>query len=126
MAIEKILTEKAPKAIGPYSQAIVFGNLVFCSGQAAIVPETGHLIEGGIAEQTEQVCKNLQAVLEASGSSLDNVLKTTVFLKNIDDFHSMNQVFAKYFRNFPARSTVQVSNLPKYALVEIEVIAVKK
>lgn len=125
MSFEKISTEKAPKAIGPYSQAVVFGNLVFCSGQVAIVPETGHLIEGGIELQTEQVCKNLQAVLEASGSSLDNVLKTSVFLKNIDDFHSMNGVFAKFFKNFPSRSTVQVSNLPKYALVEIEVIAFK-
>lgn len=123
MDSKKIFTENAPKAIGPYSQAIVFEKLVFCAAQIGLNPENGLLVEGGIEAQTEQVCKNLKAVLEASGSSIENVLKTTVFLKNMADFQAMNVVYEKFFIGKPARATVEVSALPKNALVEIECIA---
>ena len=116
-------TNKAPAAIGPYSQAIVIGNLVFTSGQIPLNPETG-LIEGeNVAEQTHRACKNLEAVLSAAGSSLKNAVKTVCFLANISDFASFNEVYAQYFTEKPARSCVAVKDLPKGALVEIEVIA---
>lgn len=119
-----IHTDAAPRAIGPYSQAIVAGGLVFCSGQVPIDPATGELVPGGIEEQTHQSLSNLKAVLEAAGSGLDRVLKTTVFLQNMGDFAAMNAVYATYFPgNPPARSTVEVARLPRNALVEIECIA---
>ncbi|RMG01957.1 MAG: RidA family protein [Acidobacteria bacterium] len=120
-----ISTEKAPSAIGPYSQAIRIGNLVFCSGQIPIDPETGEFVSGGIKEQTEQVLKNLTAVLESAGATLQNVVKTTVFLADMNDFAAMNEVYARFFSdNKPARSTVQAARLPRDAKVEIECIAI--
>lgn len=120
-----ISTKKAPGAIGPYSQANLFGNLVFTSGQVPLVPETGEIISGGIEEQTEQSLKNVRAILEEAGSSMDKVLKTTVFIKNMDDFGKINGVYAKFFTEgaFPSRSAVEVARLPKDVLVEIEAIA---
>jgi 2-iminobutanoate/2-iminopropanoate deaminase len=120
-----IQTERAPKAIGPYSQAVVHNGLAFLSGQIPLDPDTGALIEGGIVEQTEQVLKNVSAVLEACGSSLDSVLKTTVFLKDMGEFAQMNAVYARYFgENPPARSTVEAARLPRDVRVEIDCIAV--
>lgn len=122
----KIQTNNAPAAIGPYSQAIVTGNLIFTSGQIPLNPETG-LIEGeNIAEQTHRVCKNLEAVLSAAGSSLKNAVKTVCFLKNMEDFAAFNEVYAQYFTEKPARSCVAVKMLPKDTLVEVEVIAEKE
>ena len=121
--MEKIETTKAPAAIGPYSQAMVSGNLVYTSGQIPLVPETGEFAQGGIEEQTEQVIKNLAAVLEAAGSGLDKVVKTTCFLQNMSDFAAFNGVYEKHFTGKPARSCVAVAALPKGALVEIEVVA---
>ena len=119
-----IFTEKAPKAIGPYSQAIQTDSLVFTAGQAGLDPVTGELVEGGIEAQTCQVLTNLKHVLEASDSGLNYVVKTTVFLKNMSDFAKMNSIYGEFFsQNPPARSTVEVAALPKGALVEIEVIA---
>ncbi len=116
-------TKYAPAAIGPYSQGVVFGDLVFTSGQIALNPDTGVLEGNDITAQTHRVCQNLKAVLEAAGSSLDNALKTVCFLKNMDDFGAFNEVYTLYFPNKPARSCVAVQALPKNALVEIEVIA---
>ncbi len=122
---EIISTDKAPGAIGPYSQAIKAGGMLFCSGQIPIDPATGEFVPGGVTEQTEQVFRNLIAVLEAGGSSLDGVVKTTVFLADMGDFGAMNDVYAKYFdSNKPARATVQAARLPRDAKVEIECIAV--
>jgi 2-iminobutanoate/2-iminopropanoate deaminase len=122
---EIIATEKAPGAIGPYSQAVKTGNIVFVSGQIPIDPATGSFVSDDVAEQTEQVLKNLSAVLEAAGSSLDKVVKTTVFVLDMNDFAVMNEVYGRYFTaNPPARATVQAARLPKDALVEIECIAV--
>jgi 2-iminobutanoate/2-iminopropanoate deaminase len=119
-----ISTENAPKAIGPYSQAVVANGLVFASGQVALDPATGNVVEGGITEQTERVFANIQAVLSAAGSSFANVVKATVYLHNMDDFTAMNAVYSKYFpENPPARTTVGNLNLPRGVLVEIEVIA---
>jgi len=120
-----VSTTKAPAAIGPYSQANIFGNMVFTSGQVPLVPETGSVVAGGIEEQTEQSLKNVKAVLEEAGSSMDKVLKTTVFIKNMDDFTKMNGVYAKFFTEgaYPSRSAVEVARLPKDVLVEIEAIA---
>lgn len=121
-----IHTTDAPAAIGPYSQAIRIGNFVFTSGQVALDPATGQLVSGGIEEQTHRVLKNLQAVLAADGLAFSNVVKTTVFLKDMEHFGAMNTIYAEYFRSHgtpPARSTVEVARLPKDALVEIEVIA---
>lgn len=118
-------TPDAPKAIGPYSQAIVANGFVYTAGQVGADPKTGTLVEGGIEAQTEQVLKNIAAVLKASGSSLESVVKTTVFLADMNDFAKMNEVYAKYFKApFPARSTVQVARLPRDAKVEIEAVAV--
>lgn len=119
-----IHTDSAPKAIGPYSQAIVANGMVFCSGQVPLDPASGDLVGDGIEAQTHRVLHNLRAVLEAAGSGLDRVVKTTVFLQRMDDFAAMNRVYATYFaENPPARSTVEVAKLPKGALVEIECIA---
>jgi len=121
---EIIATAGAPAAIGPYSQAVAWGDLVFCSGQIALNPETGQLIEGGVAEQTVRVIENLRGVLEAAGSGLGNVLKTTVFLKNMGDFGAMNEVYGRYFgESAPARATVEAARLPRDVQVEIEAIA---
>jgi 2-iminobutanoate/2-iminopropanoate deaminase len=121
---EIIQTDNAPGAIGPYSQAIKAGGFVFCSGQIPTDPQTGEFVAGGIAEQTEQVLKNLKAVLEASGSSLDQVVKTTVFLADMKEFSGMNEVYAKFFSGAPpARATVAAAGLPRDARVEIEAVA---
>ena len=119
-----IQTADAPKAIGPYSQAIKANGLVFASGQIPIVPATGEFVEGGIAEQTEQVLKNLIAVLEAAGTTLGRVIKTTVFLADMQEFSAMNEVYARFFKDEPpARATVAAAGLPRDARVEIEAIA---
>ena len=121
---EIITTNNAPGAIGPYSQAIKAGNLVFCSGQIPIDPATGEFVSEAVAEQTEQVLKNLGEVLKAAGTSLDNVVKTTVFLADMNDFAEMNEVYGRYFsENKPARATVQAARLPRDAKVEIDCIA---
>ncbi|MBQ2325194.1 MAG: regulator [Clostridia bacterium] len=119
-----VYTKNAPDAIGPYSQAIVTGNLVFTSGQIAINPASGAVEASTIEEQTEQVCKNLKAVLTEAGSSLENVVKTTCFLSDMADFAAFNQVYGKYFTGKPARSCVAVKTLPKNVLVEVEAVAV--
>ena len=119
----KVHTENAPAAIGPYSQAVVVGNLVFCSGQIPLDPETGALVGSGIIEQTHRVCQNLKAVLEAAGASLESAVKTVCFLQDMADFAAFNQVYAQYFTEKPARSCVAVKELPKGALVEVEVVA---
>ena len=117
-------TQKAPAAIGPYSQAIQVGNLVFTSGQIPIDPSTGAFVEGGIKEQTRQSLTNVKAILEESGLSMSNVVKTTVFMADMNDFADMNAVYAEFFSEpYPARSAVAVKTLPKGALVEIEVVA---
>lgn len=121
--MEKIYTKNAPEALGPYSQAVVAGNLVFTSGQIAIDPADGVIHAQTIEEQTEQVCKNLCAVLEASGSSLSRAIKTTCFLANMEDFAAFNGVYGRYFTEKPARSCVAVKELPKKVLVEVEVVA---
>lgn len=121
--MEKIYTKNAPEAIGPYSQAVVVDGTVYTSGQIAINPESGAVEATTIEDQTEQVCKNLCAVLEASGSSIEKVIKTTCFLKNMEDFAAFNAVYAKYFTGKPARSCVAVKQLPKDVLVEIDTIA---
>ncbi|MGH8742806.1 MAG: RidA family protein [Burkholderiales bacterium] len=121
---EIIQTEHAPQAIGPYSQAVKTNGMVFASGQIPIDPQTGQLVSGGIAEQTEQVLKNLDAVLAAAGSGLDRVVKTTVFLVDMQEFAAMNEVYGRFFTNEPpARATVQAARLPRDARVEIEAIA---
>jgi 2-iminobutanoate/2-iminopropanoate deaminase len=121
---ERIQTENAPAAIGPYSQAIKAGGFVFASGQIPIDPQTGQFVAGGIAEQTRQVLKNLGAVLEAAGSSLDLVVKTTVFLADMKEFSGMNEVYATFFSSPPpARATVAAAGLPRDARVEIEAVA---
>jgi 2-iminobutanoate/2-iminopropanoate deaminase len=121
---ERIQTDKAPAAIGPYSQAIRAGGFVFVSGQIPIDPATGEFVKGGVAEQTEQVFKNLAAVLEAAGSSLDRIVKTTVFLADMKEFSGMNEVYAKFFEGAPpARATVAAAGLPRDARVEIEAVA---
>ena len=122
---EIIATEDAPRAIGPYSQAVRAGNFVFASGQIPIDPATGEFVPGGVAEQTEQVLKNLTALFAAAGVGLDQIVKTTVFLADMNDFTAMNEVYGKFFSEAPpARSTVQAARLPRDAKVEIEAIAV--
>ncbi|MGI6269620.1 MAG: RidA family protein [Candidatus Howiella sp.] len=122
----KVKTSKAPAAIGPYSQAVVVGNLIFTSGQIPLNPETGLLEGENITEQAHRVCKNLQAVLSAAGGSLKSALKTVCFLKDMADFTAFNEVYAQYFAEKPARSCVAVKELPKGALVEVEVVAEKE
>lgn len=120
-----VATERAPRAIGPYSQAVRAGSLLFVSGQIPIDPATGEFVAGGIAEQTEQVLRNLSAVFEASGASLSQVVKTTVFLADMDDFTAMNEVYARFFASDPpARATVQAARLPRDAKVEIDATAI--
>ncbi len=121
--IEKISTEKAPRAIGPYSQAAVYGGMLYTSGQIALDPETGVLVGTDITAQTEQVMQNLSAVLTEAGASFASAVKTTCFLSDIADFAAFNEVYGKYFTSCPARSCVAVKDLPKGALVEVEVIA---
>lgn len=119
-----ISTNKAPAAIGPYSQAIKLGDMIYTSGMIPVVPETGEIVVGGVDAQAEQALKNLGEVLSAAGSSFDNVVKTTVFIKDMKDFGTVNEVYKKFFtKNFPARSCVEVARLPKDVLVEIECIA---
>jgi 2-iminobutanoate/2-iminopropanoate deaminase len=122
--LEYVRTDKAPAALGPYSQAVVADGWVFCAGQIPLVPETGQLVAGGISEQTERVLSNLAAVLAAAGSTLGEVLKTTVFLADFGDFAAMNEVYARHFgERRPARSTVEVAALPGGCLLEIECVA---
>jgi len=121
-----VLSEKAPKAIGPYSAGVSTGHLIFTAGQLGINPQTGALVEGGIRAETRQALTNLKAVLEAGGSELNLVIKTTVFLKDIRDFGLMNEVYSEFFtKDFPARSAFQVGALPKGAAVEIEAVALQ-
>lgn len=125
--LQVVSTEKAPKAVGPYSQAIIANGFIFASGQIAIDPDSGNLIGGSTADQTRQVLKNLRAVLESSGTPLTSVVKTTVYLKNMGDFEEMNRVYAEFFSETkPARATVEVSRLPKDVSVEIDAIALSK
>ena len=121
--MENISAKKAPSAIGPYSHAIKSGNFVFTAGQIGVLPETNALISLDFEVQTRQTLENLKTVLESAGTSLDKAVKVTVYLKNMDDFQKMNNVYAQYFKNHPARSTVEVAKLPKNALIEIDVIA---
>ena len=122
--LEIVETKDAPAPIGPYSQAIRAGGLIFLSGQIPIDPATGGLVEGDVVDQSSQVLKNIEAVLSAAGSSVSRVVKTTVFLKNLDDFAKFNQVYSKYFgETRPARSTVQAARLPREVLVEVDAIA---
>lgn len=124
MQKEVIFTDKAPAAIGPYSQAIKLGNMVYTSGMLPVVPETGEIVQGDAAAQANQSLKNISEVLATAGTSFDNVVKTTVFIKNMSDFASINEVYKKYFiKDYPARTCVEVAKLPKDALVEIECIA---
>lgn len=121
--MEKVYTKNAPEAIGPYSQAIKVGNLVFTSGQIAIDPTTSQVEANDIQGQTEQVCKNVCAILAAAGTSIDKAVKTTCFLADMGDFAAFNEIYSKYFSSKPARSCVAVKTLPKNVLVEVEVIA---
>jgi 2-iminobutanoate/2-iminopropanoate deaminase len=121
-----ITSDRAPKAIGPYSQAVAFGNLLFCAGQIPLDPKTGEISATGVAAQTEQVIENIKAVLAVNSMTLTDVVKTTVFLTTMDDFTMMNEVYARHFNEpFPARSTIAVAGLPRGAKVEIEVTAAK-
>ena len=123
---EIVATNKAPQAIGPYSQAVVVGNMIFTSGMIPIVPETGEVLEGDITAQATQAIGNLIALLKEVGARAESVVKTTVFIKNMDDFAEVNAVYATFFKNnFPARSCVEVARLPKDVLIEIEAVAVK-
>lgn len=122
--MEKIYTKNAPEAVGPYSQAIMVGNTLYTSGQIGLDPKTGTLVDG-IEAQAVQVFNNLNEVLKASNMTFDNVVKTTVFIKNMSDFAKVNEIYAKYFTSLPARSCVEVSSLPKGALIEVELVAIK-
>ncbi|TYQ15172.1 UNVERIFIED_CONTAM: endoribonuclease L-PSP [Acetivibrio alkalicellulosi] len=125
MSIQSISTENAPKAIGPYSQAVKVGNFIFTSGQIPIDPKTGDVVSGDIEQQTRQVMENLKGVLNQSGIGFENIVKTTVYIKNMDDFLSINKIYAQYFKEpYPARSCVEVSRLPKDVKIEIEAIAI--
>lgn len=117
-----VSTNNAPGAIGPYSQAVIAGGMVYTSGQIAINPATGNMVEGGVKEQTEQVCKNVEALLEAAGTSIEKVVKTTCFLADMADFAVFNEIYAGYFTGRPARSCVAVKTLPKGALVEVDTV----
>jgi 2-iminobutanoate/2-iminopropanoate deaminase len=122
--LKKVATKKAPGAIGPYSQAVICGQMLYTSGQIPLDPENGVMVEGDIKAQTDRVMNNLKAVLEEAGTSFDNVVKTTCFLADMGDFAAFNEVYAKYITSAPARSCVAVKSLPKGALVEVEVVAV--
>ena len=121
--MKKIYTNKAPEPIGPYSQAIFSGNILFCSGQIPLDAKTGEIAGNNIEEQTQKVCQNIEAILQHAGLSFENVIKTTCFLQNMQDFAGFNKVYAKYFVSNPARSCVAAAQLPKSVLVEIEVVA---
>lgn len=122
--LKQVHTEKAPKAIGPYSQGIAAGQFIFVSGQIPVDPETNEVVKGGIIEQTNQVMKNIRAILESEGLTLNNIVKTTIFLKNMDQFADVNEIYAKHLgEHRPARSTIEISRLPKDVLIEIEAIA---
>lgn len=121
--MEKIATKNAPEAIGPYSQAVKVGTLIFTAGQIAINPKTNQMAEENIEDQARQTMANLKAVLEAAGSSLDNAIKVNVYLKDMNDFQTMNEIYGQYFKNRPARATIQAAKLPKNALIEMDVIA---
>ena len=122
-----VKTDKAPVAVGPYSQAVIAGDLVFCAGQIPLDPVTGQVVAGGIEEQTQRVCENIKAVLAGAGTSLNKVVKASVFLKDMNDFAGMNKIYGSYFTSdYPARSTLQVARIPKDCLVEIEVVALLK
>lgn len=124
--MKTVQTENAPKAVGPYSQAIIANGFVFCAGQIALDPQSGNLVEG-IEKQTHQVIKNLQAVLESGESSLEHIVKTTIYIKDMNDYAKVNEIYGSYFADHkPARATVEVARLPKDALVEIEAIAITK
>lgn len=123
--IEYIKTNNAPSAIGPYSQGVIINDLIYTSGQIAINPNDGSLNNKDIETETHQVCKNIKNILESVGSNLDKVIKTTVFIRNINDFAKINEIYGLYFKTKPARSLVEVSNLPKNVNIEIEVIASK-
>ncbi len=124
MKLQAISTDKAPAAIGPYSQAVKFGNMLFCSGQIPLDPATGEMIEGDVTAQTERVMGNIAAVLDVSGAGFDDIIKTAIYLVDMGDFAAVNEVYGRCFQNHkPARSTVAVKALPRGALVEIEVIA---
>lgn len=125
MELIKVHTDKAPTALGPYSQAVIAGEMVYLSGQGGINPETGKLVEGGVVAEAKQIMKNIGAVLEAAGTSFENVVKTTVFLADMGDFAAFNEVYAEYFTTNPARSCVAVKTLPAGFAAEVEVIAVK-
>jgi len=126
-AVKKINTENAPAAIGPYSQAVVAGNMIYLSGQIGLEPKSGKLADGGIADETKQAMENIKAVLLAAGGDIVNIVSVTVYLTDMNEFAAMNEVYAKYFKEpYPARATVAVSNLPKNAKVEISAIAVKQ
>lgn len=121
--MQTVTTGKAPRAIGPYAQAVVHGNMVYTSGQLPLDPETGETVSGGIEEQTRRVLENLREVLAEAGSSLERVMKTTVFLKDLSDFERVNEIYAEYLgETAPARSCVEVSRLPKEALIEVEAV----
>lgn len=121
-----IATDKSPAAIGPYSQAVEVNGVIYTSGMIPVIPATGEIVEGGVEEQTKQVFENLKALLQEADSSLDRVFKTTVFIKDMNDFAAINGVYASYFNgDFPARSCVEVARLPKDVLLEVEVIALK-
>jgi len=121
---EKIYTDKAPQPIGPYSQAIKFGNLIFLSGQIGIDPKTNELVKGGIEKETEQIFENIINILKTLNANLDNILKVNIYLKNLEDFPKVNEIYQNYFKeNFPARTTVGGVSLPKNALIEVDVIA---
>ena len=123
ISMEKIAAKNAPEAIGPYSQAVKHNGLVFTAGQIALNPKTNQMTEENIADQAKQVLENLKAVLEAAGSSLDDAIKVNVYLKDISDFQTMNEIYAQYIKNKPARATIQAAKLPKNALIEMDVIA---
>jgi 2-iminobutanoate/2-iminopropanoate deaminase len=126
MKRQVVATDAAPKAVGPYSQAVWAGDMLFCAGQIPLEPATGAMVSGGIVEQTQRVLENIRGVLQSQGLDFTNVVKTTVFLSDMGNFAAMNEVYARCFtRDMPARSTVQVARLPKDALVEIEVIAAR-
>ncbi|MFN3136001.1 MAG: RidA family protein [Candidatus Kryptonium sp.] len=122
-----VYTEKAPKPIGPYSQAIIAGDFIFTAGQIPIDPKTNQVVQGDIREQTRQVFENLRAILEEAGATFDDVVKVTVYMKDLNEFSGMNEVYSEYFKNSPpARTTVEVSRLPRDVKIEIDLIAVKK
>jgi 2-iminobutanoate/2-iminopropanoate deaminase len=121
--MEKIETKLAPSAIGPYSQGVKIGSMIYTSGQIPIDPATGSIVDGGIEEQATQVMKNLEVILNQAGSKMDKIVKTTCFITSMDDFAKFNEIYAKFIRNAPARSCVEVSKLPKNVLCEVEVIA---